>query len=295
VKADDPAGGPLHSACRSVGLDPAGARRLRGHSASVYLLRDRTAVARISPRSADVLAAHRAVEITSWLGSRGFPTVTPLPGVEQPVEADGRVVTFWTFVETPPGSDPPGTADLGRLLRRLHEMPEPPPVELPPFRPLDGFARKVDTAASLEADDRAWLTDRAHQLVDTYATLDSPLGQGHIHGDAYPGNLLGPRGDSVLGDWEETAWGPREVDLANTYQGVRFGRSSTELDAFARAYGHDLRTWDGLNVLTAIRDLHTLGSYLTRADAGDAAAAAELHRRVASLRATDRTARWSAA
>ncbi|GAA2536909.1 hypothetical protein GCM10010210_03290 [Pseudonocardia hydrocarbonoxydans] len=228
------------------------------------------------------------------MASHSFPTVVPLSGVRQPVEEDGCVVTFWELVDVPTEAQKPGAEDLGRVLRHLHGMQAPPPVELPPFRPLTGLAGKVNTAQSLDSDARAWLIDRIDHLLDAYAALDSPLGQGHIHGDAYPGNLLGRHGSAVLGDWEETAWGPREVDLANTYQGVRFGRSDAELDAFAKAYGHDLREWDGLPVLTAIRDLHTLASYVTRADAGDAAAATELHKRVTSLRVLDGRL-WTAA
>jgi hypothetical protein len=295
VRADTVAGSALHTACTSVGLDPADARQLRSHSASVYLLPGSAAVVRVGPPGADARAARRAVEVTSWLTARGFPTIVPLPDVRQPVEAGGRVVTFWTPVETPPGTRAPDPADLGRLLRMLHAMPEIPPTGLPVYRPLAGFAGAVEAARTLDRDTRAWLLDRTRNLVDAYAGLDGPLGWGHVHGDAYPGNLLGPRGGAVLGDWEETAWGPREVDLANTYQGVRFGRSSTELDAFAHAYGHDLRGWDGLAVLTAIRDLHTLGSYIGRADRGDSAAGAELELRIASLREARRTTRWNAA
>ncbi|MEV4927880.1 phosphotransferase family protein [Streptomyces roseoverticillatus] len=59
-----------------------------------------------------------------------------------------------------------------------------------------------------------------------------------MHGDAYPGNTLWD-GESVrLGDWDEAATGPRELDLANTHQGARFGRTPAAIDAFTSAYGH---------------------------------------------------------
>ncbi|MFE0131717.1 phosphotransferase family protein [Streptomyces sp. NPDC059037] len=82
-----------------------------------------------------------------------------------------------------------------------------------------------------------------------------------MHGDAYPGNTLWDEKDSLvrLGDWDEAAYGPRELDLANTVQGVRFGRTTAQLRAFSAAYGHDLRQWQGIATLVAIRDLHTLG------------------------------------
>jgi len=44
-----------------------------------------------------------------------------------------------------------------------------------------------------------------------------------------------------------------------------------------------------------MRDLHTLGSYIRRAEAGDVDAARELHLRVESIRRGDRLARWTTA
>ncbi|MBP5935345.1 phosphotransferase [Streptomyces sp. LBUM 1476] len=122
-----------------------------------------------------------------------------------------------------------------------------------------------------------------------------PLGHGHLHGDAYPGNTLWDERDVRLGDWDEAAVGPREIDLANTFQGVRFGRTSAELDDFSSQYGYDLRRWPGLQVLCGIRDLHTLGSFIRRADRGDTAAAEQLSYRIETLRSTDTRARWGAA
>jgi aminoglycoside phosphotransferase (APT) family kinase protein len=134
--------------------------------------------------------------------------------------------------------------------------------------------------------------DRADDLLAAYHALDFPLDRGHIHGDAYPGNLLwdGPR--ALLGDWDETSTGPRELDLVNTYQGVRFGRTEQQLDEFANAYGYDLTRWPGFTVLRSIRDLHTLGTYLYRGNQGDETARHQVTRRLETLRHDDLTARW---
>ncbi|MGW7488995.1 phosphotransferase family protein [Streptomyces sp. NPDC054786] len=78
------------------------------------------------------------------------------------------------------------------------------------------------------------------ELLDAYAHLDFPLGQGLVHGDAYPGKTLRDGSAATLGDWDEAAIGPRETDLANTFQGVRFGRTPAQLRAFSDAYGYDL-------------------------------------------------------
>jgi hypothetical protein len=98
-----------------------------------------------------------------------------------------------------------------------------------------------------------------------------------------------------LGDWDEAAVGPREIDLANTFQGVRFGRTNAELDDFSLRYGYDIRQWPGLPVLCRIRDLHTLGSFIRRADRGDKAAAKQLSYRIETLRDEDDGAQWGAA
>lgn len=83
--------------------------------------------------------------------------------------------------------------------------------------------------------------------------------------------------------------GPAGRDLA---PGTRFGQPPGKLDAFTRAYGYDPRAWEGLPVLIAIRDLHTLGSFIRRADTGDAQAAMQLQHRLDTLRSGDTTTRW---
>lgn len=280
----------IDTACRLTSLDPSGARPLRTHATAVYLLPVPGIVARVSPVEA-AASLHRAVKVTSWLSARGFPTVRPASVPGQPVEVDDHVVTFWEHLPQRSGFVA-APADLGALLKRLHELPAPP-VELPVYRPLEDLRDIATDSLTLSETARAWLLDECARLVDAYGTLDSHLGHGHLHGDAYPGNVLESATGPVLGDWDETATGPREIDLANTYQGVRFGRSSAELDAFAAAYGYDLRDWPGLPTLTAIRDVHTLGSFIRRADTGDELAATELRRRIDTLQRGDRSARWS--
>jgi hypothetical protein len=47
--------------------------------------------------------------------------------VDQPVEARGRVVTFWHEIEVAGEGEYP---QVGRLLRRLHALPIPAGLEL---------------------------------------------------------------------------------------------------------------------------------------------------------------------
>ncbi|MCW2904049.1 MAG: hypothetical protein JWO67_6314 [Streptosporangiaceae bacterium] len=99
----------------------------------------------------------------------------------------------------------------------------------------------------------------------------------------------------ILGDWDEVATGPRELDLINTHHGARMGRSEAERVAFTTAYGWDVTAWDGYSTLPAMRDVHTLAAFIERAAAGDQAAANEVEHRIATLRAGDTDARWHSA
>jgi hypothetical protein len=284
----------LDLACRRSGLDLTGATPLRNHANDVYLLPsvgDTGIVAKIAALALRD-RARRAVQLTMWLAEQGFPCTRPAQ-VEQPVELAGHVVTFWQFYDQQ-DRGVPDAGHLGGLLRQLHQLPAPP-IDVPPAAPLSAFTDVLSADATLPDHDRRWLIEERDRLLTNFQQLVFPLGFGLIHGDAYPGNTLWDGADAILGDWDEPAWGPRELDLANTIQGgIRFGRSTAELDAFAGAYGYDVRDWAGIDTLVRIRDLHTLGSFLRRAARGDIGVVAELERRVRSLQRGDR-ATWVAA
>ncbi|GAA3827914.1 phosphotransferase [Streptomyces phyllanthi] len=278
-------------ACRASGLSDRSLTQLHQHATSVFLLADEGVVVRVSPASQQQ-RLKTAVALTRWLVANDFPATEPV-SVPQPVTYEPYVATFWRHYPQPQDGAPP-TGRLGTLLRALHALPLPP-IPLPQYRPLASLKNTVESSTYLEPDQRAWLTVRREELLDAYGCLDFPLGHGHIHGDAYPGNTLWAHQDVRLGDWDEAALGPREIDLANTFQGVRFGRTPGELDEFSQQYGYDIRRWSGLRVLCEIRDLHTLGSYIRRADRGDIAAAQQLAHRIETLRSRDGQARWVAA
>jgi aminoglycoside phosphotransferase (APT) family kinase protein len=257
----------------------------------VYLLAGEGVVVRVSPFSQRQRLS-TAVALTRWLVANGFPATDPID-VPQPVAHESYVVTFWRHYPQPANRVPP-TGQLGSLLHTLHSLPSPP-VALPGYQPLASFTIAVESSTYLSPDQVSWLMERGQELLHAYGGLDFPLGHGHIHGDAYPGNTLWDGQAVRLGDWDEAAVGPREIDLANTFQGVRFGRTSEDLDAFSARYGYDIRRWPGLPVLCGIRDLHTLGSFIRRADRGEPVAAEQLSYRIETLRSTDTQARWGAA
>lgn len=264
--------------------------RLPEHASILFLLGSEQVVARVTRGVDAEAAAARSVRVTRWFAAHGVPVATPAD-VDQPQVIHERVITFWTYYPQYEKPRPPAR-ELGRLLRLLHEAP-PPPVELPSYTPLGGLPNLLESTTALDQRDVSWLTGEHDRLLCEYHQLDSVLGVGHVHGDAYPGNTLWRGQDALLGDWDEVAIGPRELDLVNTYQGARFGRSQDEIADFAAAYGHDISRWSGLATLRQVRELHTLGSYIRKADRGDVLALRELAHRVATLRSGDQHTLWT--
>jgi hypothetical protein len=280
----------LHIACTRAGLNPSKATLLHQHATGIWLLPADQIVARISRSSDDRDRLTRAVTITRWLAAQGFPVTVPAD-VDQPIEVDTAGVTFWRYY--PQDDRPtPGAAALGRLLRQLHELPQPP-VSLDDYVPLARLGNALTSNPPLADDDLAWLAERRVRLIASYRELHSQLGVGWIHGDAYPGNTLRDGEQVILGDWDEVARGPRELDLISTHQGVRIGRSDAERRAFTDAYGWDVTAWPGFPVLRQMRDLHTLGAYIDRASSGDSIALDELNHRIRTLRTGDSAAQWN--
>lgn len=167
-------------------------------------------------------------------------------------------------------------------------------MKLEQYQPLKNFGDSVAASTFLPIEDRTWLLARRTELLGQYEQLDFPLGFGWIHGDAYPGNTLWDGDRVLLGDWDEVGIGPRELDLVNTHQGARFGRSQAERSAFTAAYGYDVTPWRGFPVLREMRDLHTLGSYIRLADTGNEQAATQLRYRIDTLKQGDANALWTA-
>jgi aminoglycoside phosphotransferase (APT) family kinase protein len=142
-----------------------------------------------------------------------------------------------------------------------------------------------------------WLREQITSLRRQWSALDFPRPAGLIHGDAHIGNLMrAASGQAVLGDWDHVATGPREWDLAQIhYMDRRFGRAGENgIDAFAAAYGWDIRTWPGLDTLIAIREITGLSPYIRAArDRPDYRQ--QLAYRLRTLQSGDTQARWALA
>lgn len=261
---------------------------LRHHGTQVWHLPPADAVVRIAPDHQHE-QARRSLALARWAREQGVGAVEP--ALDHTLHAPGLVATVWTYHQPHP-TRAPDPADLGLLLRALHRAGTPP-VPLPQHDPLGPLLATLDEATCLDPRTTADLRSRAQDLRAAYQELpESPLGTGPVHGDAWMGNvLLDVDNIARLADWDESALAPRELDLANLFQGARrFGRTKTDLEAFTRAYGHDPRQWEGLQVLVGIRDLHTLGSYVRAGERGDQAALEQLYRRIDTL---DEPASWT--
>jgi Ser/Thr protein kinase RdoA (MazF antagonist) len=285
----------LALAAQRAGLPSNEATLLSLHSNAIFLIPSVRMLVRIATNPNALPGAAAAVHVSGWLAGRGFPCTVPADIADQPFVVAGRVVTFWQHL--PPADTPRVTAaDLGHLLRELHNQPIPAPPPPTMTDPLDSVAEAVQANAQAIADDqREWLAARIEGLRALWPTIEFPHPRCLIHGDAHDNNLIQTaHGAVVLGDWDHVAVGPREWDLVQLhYTHRRFRRpDTTGLDDLAKAYGWDIRDWPGHQDLIAIREITGLSPYV-RTAADKPSSAAELAHRLKTLQSGEDTARWN--
>jgi hypothetical protein len=275
-----------------VGADPTDARLLQHRSNAVYLLPQEQLVVRLAPDTPlRRRRAYTSIAVTRWLAAQHPPIALPPAPVEQPVIAAGTVATFWPHRPTTP---PPSLANLSLPLRHLHTLPVPL-FPVPRYQPLHRLqeALQLDqdrTQPALTAEDQCWLSDRANELIDKFATTEFPLGEGLVHGDAHTENLVREHDHWLLIDWDGTCIGPRELDLVTGIPD-HFHEPAAQRTQFLTAYGYNILEWPQWTLLRDITELHALGAYIRLAPSKPAAAN-ELHHRLRSLRTNDRSAHW---
>lgn len=283
----------LEIACATAGLDASGAELLRLGENAIYRLRPVPLVARIA-RTIDYLPdIQTEVAAARWLESERFPAVRLAGPVEQPLVADGRVVTFWELVSerTEYGT----VAELAVLLRWLHGLEPPPSLVLPRLRPFARAGSRI-SGADLAERDRKFLQERLAELRELYARLEFVLPAGPVHGDANIGNIIRRQADgvAVLIDLDGFAAGPREWDLVLTAMYFeRFGwHTAQEYREFVTGYGFDVMTWPGYPVLRDVREL-IMVTWLAQNTRQSPEIAAEVARRIADLRGGDGLRNWA--
>jgi len=258
----------LEVGARSLGLIYERLELLRFGTNAVYRLHPDPLIVRISRPGADPQAIEREWDLCTWLSGLHYPVPSPaLEVMQRPLAVYDSVLSVWRYIPPPaPGPDgrapEPTLEQMAALLRGLHGLSRPCPVELPAFDPLALIGARLRALAGAGQITRAdaevlwrwhgWLAPRFARAI-----AESRLGRGLIHGDAHRGNLiLGSRGEPYLLDWDYAAIGPREWDLIPEALGPRrFGRPAAEYMAFAHAYGHDVTAWPHFQTAALVREL----------------------------------------
>jgi Ser/Thr protein kinase RdoA (MazF antagonist) len=273
----------LEQACAAAGIDAEGARLLRIGSNAVYRLKP-PVIVRVSRPGADAGQVRRTVAVARWLEAAHYPAVRAVD-VDQPVAADGHLVTFWDAVSDD-GDQYASTAEVAELLVELHALTAPDDLSLPELAPFANAPQRIQTNTWLNPEDRAFLTTMLARMRAEYDRLEFTLPQGVIHGDANVGNVLRDRdGDPVVIDLDGFAVGPREWDLALTaiYYDSFGWHTREEYEDFVRVYGFDIMQWPGYPVMRAVREF-LMVTWVIQKAAESAQAAAEAAKRIAALR-----------
>ncbi|MET7930515.1 aminoglycoside phosphotransferase family protein [Streptomyces sp. NPDC005349] len=278
------------AACDSAGLPLLpDAELLRLGENALFALPEIGVVARVarSTEMADKVAKELAV--ARWLAEYGFPSVQPTD-TPQPIEANGRLVTFWEYVpESPP---PASNTILAALLRGLHDLPDPD-FQLPVLDPFPIMRSRLEAVSGIKREDVAFLAEACDNAEEDFRTLIASSPKHLVHGDAHRGNILWDGNRALLIDYEAVAIGPRAWDLVPTVIAVdRFGLPPKDYAEFVRTYGMDVTEWHGYPVLRTTRELGMTTWLMQNAQSGPEAD--EFALRMESLRKGDLERRWHA-
>jgi hypothetical protein len=176
----------------------------------------------------------RELAVAAHAARAGAAVIPPADELDPgPHRRDGRIVTFWRYVE------PQGEVDArlaGRLLRTIHEGLADYDGPLPPAgHPAD----LVAVLAALEPSDDV---DLLRELAGRTPSLDGQA----LHGDPHLGNCLSSAPGPLWHDFECACRGPREYDLAALVLRDRHSGYPPAREALA-AYGpHDADLVDAL-------------------------------------------------
>jgi aminoglycoside phosphotransferase len=251
-------------------------------------------IGRVASSSSALENARMQVAVARWLDSVDYPAVRAVE-VDQPVEADGRVVTFWESVA--PETEYAPIRDVAALLRRLHALAPPEDgLALPALCPFGAASAPLPEFPGLTPTDAQYLRGRIEWARTAFPALPFELPTGVIHGDANVGNVLvDGSGRAVLIDLDSFAIGPREWDLVQT--ALFFDRlgwhSRDEYRIFVDVYGFDIMRWSGYSALADMREV-AMTSWLSKKAAQSDEAAQEARKRIAAIRSGGSRRDWGA-
>jgi len=280
----------LDEACDRIGVSHDGAELLRLGENAIYCLSSAPLVVRIARSFRHWDDATKEVAVAKWLSVAGVPAAQVWP-VDQPLDVAGYPVTFWRYIAGRRGG-PGDVRVLGRLLRRVHELPAPADFRLPAQDPLQRVRPRIE-AARVAEDERSFLLQVFDELLAAISELEFPLPEAVNHGDAHVQNLMITDGRAELIDFEGFCWGHPEWDLAMTAtEYVTAGFWTTEqYGQFVDAYGFDVSTWPGFDVLRRAREI-SMTTWLMQNVHEDPEIRAEFDKRMTTIRTGRPTVPW---
>jgi aminoglycoside phosphotransferase (APT) family kinase protein len=243
---------------KASGLDVTGARVARSATSVLVELPGERLVARLDD-IAGVAVAERQVLVARALDERDVPAVRLAGLAVQPVRTAVGAITFWEREELVPAPVEPVAVAL--LAHRLHAAFRDAAAhrDLPVLDPLRAVRDQLDRARSTSGDDEVTvLADVATRLSSAWDRVveADPAGTTLVHGDLHGHNVLSTTRGPVLGDLELAGTGPASYDLVPQLVLVRrYGAPMAGYEAFARAYGWDVRTWEGHVALAEVYEL----------------------------------------
>ena len=288
----------LLAICAQVGLNPAAASLMRLGENAVYLLPREAIVVRIARSMRSIDDVRKETRVARWLEMEGYPAVRAVEvagDADSPLVVDEHPVSFWRQIRTAAGV--PTSADLGQLLKRLHELEIPDWLRLPPFDPFAKVERRLLSAPRIVDDGEIrFLSSLYERLRAEFVALEFQFPFGPVHGDAHHGNLLyTEKGEVVILDFEAFCFGPREWDLSLS-AAYRYGFEwidDAEYASFVAAYGFDVSRWAGFHVLRQIRELG-MTTWLMQLVETDHRIEEEFSQRISDLTTGEIPRRWRA-
>jgi len=281
----------LDEACDRIGVSHDGAELLRLGENAIYCLSSAPLVVRIARSFRHWDDATKEVAVAKWLSVAGVPAAQVWP-VDQPLDVAGYPVTFWRYIAGRRGG-PGDVRVLGRLLRRVHELPAPADFRLPAQDPLQRVRPRIE-AARVAEDERSFLLQVFDELLAAISELEFPLPEAVNHGDAHVQNLMITDGRAELIDFEGFCWGHPEWDLAMTateYVTAGFW-TPEQYGQFVDAYGFDVSTWSGFDVLRRAREI-SMTTWLMQNIDEAREIRAEFDKRMTTIRTGRPTVSWS--
>ena len=172
-------------------------------------------VVRVTPMT-HFASAEREVELVKRLAETDSPVATLEARVEPRVFVrDGFKIAMWTYFEPVP-SRPLRAAEYAMALDCLHGGLRQVDVTTPHFMDrVAAIERDVasrDVTPDLADADRALLADTLRDLRLTIVNRRAP--EQLLHGEPHPWNVLSTKNGLLFIDFENTAHGPVEFDLA---------------------------------------------------------------------------------